>query len=177
MLKYRSNLKDEEVLIICNDRDLIEKIIKSIYKDFIFISILENLGQGDIICQNLLEELGLSIFQQKGNRNIKKYGIIINMEKDRYIDITGIKKEAIVFDFSRSDNFRSIKSSFLIEDITIKATKEFEKSELFPKKVLASLYEKLSSNRVEEFYSIYSRGNFYLLDEIMNSDNKLKGSI
>lgn len=181
MLEFRKNLREEEILIICKDENLTYEIIRLLHESFSFISILEkirleNIKCEDLICENILKDMGLSIFRQKDlSKSIKKYGIIINMEKDIYIDKNNIKKEAIILDYSNGHIFRHTKNNVLIEDITINS--RYKENSLISGELISSLHEKLNESSRESFHRIYSRGKLKTLEELINRANSLKGSI
>lgn len=176
MLDYKSKLREKEILIICKDQKWTCKIIKLLYKKFPFISILGNVGWGDSICEDILNDIGLSIFIEKDlSKSIKKYDIIINMEQDTDLNIGDIKKTTIIFDYSDSYQLRSGKNTLLIEDITI--NNKDQASSLLPKELISSLHENLNNSSKEDFHKIYSRGKLYTLDELVGSGNSLKGGI
>lgn len=172
----KRSLREKEVLIICNDKDLILDIIKLLYNDFLFISIFEDLVQGEEICEDILKDIGLSIFIQKDiNKTINKYGIIINMEKNIDINIDNIKKETIIFDFSGNFKFRNTKNKILIEDITIE--NKLVNNNLISNEITSSFIGKLDGDYRKSFYRIYSRGRYLTFDELINSKIQIKGSI
>ena len=176
-LRMNSLLSEKEVLIICRDRELGCRIIRTIYKDFPFISIVDEIEDQEDICEDILSDTGLSISAVNDlNRMIQNYGIIINVEKEIDIDIQAIKKSAIVFDFSKGSKFSTAKGYILIEDISINA-KDYKMPSLLPNEISSSLYKSLTGKEETRFYRIYSRGKLYTFDEIIKSKDALKGNI
>lgn len=177
ILKTKSFLTEEEVLIICKDKEIVFKIIMLIYKKFSFISILPDIEDGETICEEILNDIGLSVFSVKDiEKSIKNYGIIVNVEKELYIDVKKIKKNAIVFDFSNACEFRNEKNFILIEDINIKSSCD-NKTSLLPGEFTSSLYENLIGRDKIRFSEIYSRDKLYTLDELVKCKESLKGNI
>lgn len=177
ILKIKSFLIEEEVLIICKDKDIVFKIIMIIYEKFPFISILPNIEGGETIFEEILSDTGLSVFSVNDiDRSIKNYGIIINIEKYIDIELKMIKKDAIVFDFSNSHEFRNVKNCVLIEDISTEDIIDV-KSLLLPRELASSVYENLTGNDKARFSKIYSRDRLCTLDALIKSKESLKGNI
>lgn len=177
ILKDKNFLIEEEVLIVCKDKDIVSKIIMILYEKFSFVSILPNIEDGDNICEDILSDTGLSVFSVKDiDKSIKNYGIIINIEKEPYIDVKKIRKDAIVFDFSNSHEFRNEKNFMLIEDISIKYNCD-KKAPLLPMEFASSLYENLTGNDKVRFSKIYSGDRLYTLDALIKCKERLKGNI
>lgn len=177
ILKINSLLVEKEVLIICKDRKLVCEIITMIYKDFPFISIVDEIQDQEDICEEILSDTGLSISRVNDlNRMIQNYGIIINVEKSISISPESIKKSSIVFDFSKKGNFRTARGYILIEDISI-SDRDFKKPSLLPSEIPSSLYRSLTGKEEIGFCRIYSRGKLYTFDEIISPKDSLRGNI
>lgn len=175
--KTRSFLVEEEVLIICKDKELVSKIIGLIYEKFSFISILPDIEGGETICEEVLNDTGLSVFIINDiDRSIKNYGIIINVEKDLHIDGKKVKRNSIVFDFSDKHEFRNVRDCVLIEDIIIKDIGDTTTS-LLSREFTSSLYENLTKDNRVRFNKVDSRGKLCFLHEMGKCRESLKGNI
>lgn len=177
VLKINSLLMESEVLVICKDKELIYKIIKAIYKDFPFISIVNKIEIQEDIYEDILNDIGLSITRVNDlNKMIENYGIIINVEKDISISPKTIKKNSIVFDFAKNGDFRAAGGFILIEDVSI-SDREIKIPSLLPSEISSSLYRSLTSKKEIKFCRIYSRDKLYTFDEVIKFKGSLRGNI
>lgn len=174
----------EEVLIICGEKEQSIQLIKSLSEFLGFISIIgndENVLE-DIYVQ-ILEETGVSLFQPTNiERTIKKYNIIINLCEDLSFSLVNLRRKAILFDMSNSKQIsksgEEFKNSILINDInlSIKDTEIVSNQWLGPI-VSPGLYEFLMGDQKKEFYKVKWNGQYYFLKDFINSAIKLKGNI
>lgn len=176
-LMEKKNFIMKEVLIISKNKDILLHIINLLHEVSPFISIIPDKEDGENICEEILNNIGLSVFEIKDIGNsLKRYDIIINMEKNLEVSSKDVKKDAILFDFSDNQRFRNIKQCTLIEDIAITKDNHI-KASLLSKHLTSSLYENLTGKDNISFNSIYNRDEFYSLDEIIKDDESLKGNL
>lgn len=117
------NLQEEEILIISDEEMQAKEIIELLYDKVQFITLI---GQDKKNIKNvsdyILEKTGLSIFNSSNiGKILKNYAIIINFKDEIFIDTTKIRRDTLVFDFSRAKKFSHSKGRFIvIEDLMFK---------------------------------------------------------
>lgn len=174
----------EEVLIICGEKEQSIQLIKSLSEFLGFISIIgNNENVLEDIYGQILEETGVSLFQPTNiEKTIKKYNIIINLCEDLSFSLVNLRRKAILFDMSNSKKISKLgeefKNTILINDInlSIKDTEIVSNQWLGPI-VSPGLYEFLMGDQKKEFYKIKWNGQYYFLKDFINSAIKLKGNI
>ena len=161
----------EEVLIICGEKEQSIQLIKSLSEFLGFISIIgNNENVLEDIYGQILEETGVSLFQPTNiEKTIKKYNIIINLCEDLSFSLVNLRRKAILFDMSNSKQIS-------------KSGEEFKNTEIVSNQWLGpivspGLYEFLMGDQKKEFYKIKWNGQYYFLKDFINSAIKLKGNI
>ena len=166
--KIYKNLKEDlikkEVLIICDDKEIIFKTMKSISKNVVFISQTGcNKDEEKEIYDYILEEYGISLFFPNNiEKTINNYSIIINFLDKINFDISRIKKNSIIFDFSKDNDIWIDKGISAINDFIFNIN-NFQINTILLESLDIDIYQEdmlLSVNR--ENYSIKKYINSYI---------------
>lgn len=176
--------KNKEVLIIGDDEKETKEIIEAIYKEVGFVTITGPYSKdiADNIYETILEKTGLSIFYSKNiDKILKNYSIIINLIDDCSIDLSKIRKEAILFDFSASKDLkknRVEKGRAIIEDFIFKEKNlKIKESKYLPTSVFSSMYEELADLNRGDLMGFYIDNNIYSIEEFIDKNIKNKGKL
>lgn len=181
LLEY--DLQDKEILIISEDKEISKTIIREIAKDIKFITNLGcSLTDSEEIYEYILEETGLSLFHSSDISKIwGRYSIVINLSEDFKLEVSKIKRNAIIFDFgsrknldsNRKDNLlHSIKDfGFKLEDININRNKWLGDW------IRSDLYGALDGILPGEIKILYLEKDYYHIEDYVNSFIKLKGML
>jgi hypothetical protein len=177
----REDLGEKEVLILSEDKEILKKIIKGVSKDLKLITAIgyDNKYENEIY-EYILEETGLSLFCSSNiNKILGNYSIIINLMKDFNLDIEKIKRNCLIFDFSRESLAKkeARKSNkigdfvFQLEDTDINKMKWIEKD------VHSDLYESLNGNCEKDISYLSCENDYYTIGEYVNLFMKHRGKL
>lgn len=139
------SLQGEEVLIISDEEMEGKKTIELLYDKVQFITLIgedeENIKN---VWEYILQKTGLSIFNSKNIEKIlKNYAIIINFKDEIFIDTSKIKRDSLIFDFSRAKKFSNSRGRFVvIEDLMFEVKNMNIKENIWIDKLVPSyIYE------------------------------------
>lgn len=185
LLKHlNENSFENEVLIICGDKEKTLKLIKTIPEDLRFISIIgKNENVLEEIYEIILDETGISLFQPNNIENtIKDYNVIINLSDEGIIDFKSIRRKAIIFDLSSTKYLSKIiedsKHNIFINSISISIKdKDISKNIWVGEEVTPRVCELLIADECKEFSKIQWKNHNYSIKEFINKEIKIKGKI
>lgn len=170
------DLKNKEVLILCNDFEKTKNMIKQVAKEISFITVYgldEEVGEE--LYQFILEEIGLSIFNAKNYHNIiENYNIIINYLDELNLEKLNTKQNSIIFDFTTNKGkSQAIKDyGYDLKDMNIK------KSKWLNSVVDTGMIEFVlgeSIDNIKPKYVITADNNYYIFEEYIDLFIKIKG--
>ncbi len=170
------DLKNKEVLILCNDFEKAKNMIKQVAKEISFITVYgldEEVGEE--LYQFILEEIGLSIFNAKNYHNIiENYNIIINYLDELNLEKLNTKQNSIIFDFTTNKGkSQAIKDyGYDLKDMNIK------KSKWLNSVVDTGMIEFVlgeSIDNIKPKYVITADNNYYIFEEYIDLFIKIKG--
>jgi len=176
----KEDIREKEVLIICDDKEKIKRIIKHIANDLRFITAI---GYGkenyEDIYEAILEDTGLSIFHTSNiDRILENYSIIINLMDNVNIDFSKARRNCIIFNFSKGDFSRNTKRPAFIEGFGF----EFENLNIdaakwINNKINSSLFEGLMGDKTKKAKYIYAGKDYYTINDYINLYIKIKGKL
>lgn len=168
------DLGQKEVLILSDDKEVLRNTIKGISKDFKLITAIgyDNKYENEIY-EYILEETGLSLFYSSNiNKILGNYSVIINLINDFNLDFSKIKRNCLIFDFSKG---------FIIKDNTIEdfifELKDMNEVKWIENKVASNLYECLKTDDKEEIPYLQCGNDYYTVGEYINRFIKLRGNL
>lgn len=170
------DLRKKEVLIFCGEKDLTEEFIFNLSQDIKFITLVgQDLEIVETIRENILQATGLSIFHSKKiDRILKNYHIIINLSNNPLIDLNKIRRESLIFDFSRNKALKDLNHKFIIEDIIFH--KQNIKEDKYLKDGLPSaLYESFNKKEVKDLKGLLINDKVYNYQELITNKIRQKG--
>lgn len=176
-LKESSN--EKEVLILCDNKEVTKKIIKTISKSVRFITISGcDKNSNEEIYEFILEEIGLSLFYPYDiQRILENYNIIINFLDNLALDFSKVKRNCIIFDFSKNrvisnNRITAIEDfGFYIKDIGIKDSKWINN------KISTTLYEFLMGCMNHKSKYVFVKNQYYSIKDYVNLYLKVKGRL
>lgn len=173
VLEEDYNIK--ETLVICRDKGRLLELLQILSDHFKFLSIfgLQEVAQDEIYTE-IFESTGISVFQPvKIDRLIKTYNIIINFNDEIDFNISNVRNDVLIIDFSAKKPFKSIdKKGVVIEDINFEL--DFG-NKFIGNFVTPCLWENLNRDSGKTFNQIKVKDNFYNIEEIMKLKIRLKG--
>ncbi|WP_262429399.1 hypothetical protein [Paratissierella segnis] len=165
----------KETLVICKDKERLLELMQMLSDHFKFLSVfgLDEVGKNELY-EAILEATGISIFQPvQIDRLIKNYNIIINFNDEIDFNISNIRSDALIIDFSEKKPFNLVdKKGIIIEDINFELNIENEFIEKF---VSPPFLESLCEDWDKVFTRIKVKDSFYSIEEIIGLKVKLKG--
>jgi hypothetical protein len=165
----------KETLVICSDKERLLHLLQILSNYFKFLSVfgLDESIQ-DEIYEEILQSTGISIFQPVNiERLIKIYNIIINFNDEIDFDLSNIRNDVLIIDFSEKKPFNSLgKKGVIIKDINFQIGFE---NILLENYVSPSLLEGLNEDRGKIFAQINVVDSFYYVEEIIETRIRLKG--
>lgn len=185
LLKHlNENSFEDEVLIICGDKEKTVELIKMIPEDLRFISIIgKNEDILEEIYEVILEDTGISLFQPSNIENtIKDYNVIINLSNEVIGDFKSMRRKAIIFDLSSTKSLSKIigdyKHNIIINSISISIKNtDILKNIWVGEEVSPRVYELLMADKCKEFNKIQWKNHYYSINEFINKVIKIKGNI
>lgn len=174
------DIQEKEILIVCDDKDKAKKIVKKIAKDLKFITII-GYGQEnhEEIYEYILEETGLSLFYTLNiDRILENYSIIINLMDNVDIDFTKVRRNCIVFNFSKGNFSSNIKRPPFIEDFAFDLKDlGINSNEWLNSKSSSNLFESLIEIKTQNAKYIFAGNNYYSTKDYINLYMKIKGKL
>lgn len=177
--KRNESLENKEVLILCHDKDLARKTIRSIWDKLNFISLVNFHEPMMDVQEEIFEEIGISLYQPSIDKiNLKTYDIIINLYDGHVPNTSQARGSSVIFDFSMNKPFLELDMHFVIGDLNFRIDNEKQGiNDLIPHIIPSALYEELIGRKDESFYQIFANNNFHFLDNfISNFYIGIKGS-
>lgn len=172
----KEDLREKEVLILCDHKEKAKKIIKEVAKECRFITVYGfSEEEGEELYEYILEEIGLSIFHTKNLHSIiDNHSIIINfLDK---IDFKNIerKKHSIIFNFAtKGKGISSIKDyGYDLKDLGIKETKWI--GSIINTEILEFLLGEDSRN-IRPKYIMTKENNYFTFKEYIDLFFKIRG--
>lgn len=175
--KWKDDIIKEEILIVSSDKDEVLKMIYSICDEFSFISVLAlNDEDGQDVYEKVLDDLGISIYYpNRVNVSLKRYGLIINLEDDVFINLDQVKNKTIVIDFSERKPFSKV-NRYVIEDISIDISDfDLDDNPWIGKEICSDLSKAFSKGSYKEFNRIYKDNELLTIIDFLNQSLKIKG--
>lgn len=158
VLKYKKEKYKEEILILCEDCDLVYELICFISQDFKFISLLGiNKYEIEELYNKIFKEIGTPIFLPKDiKKNFKSTKILINfkeeLDEDLIYKFKYLNNDAILIDFSLNKPLLEIEGLEIITDLVFDLSKDMLKdNHLMDSEIRSILYESLYENKIEKF--------------------------
>ncbi len=147
--------------------------ILSNYFKFLSVFGLEESIQNEIY-EEILQSTGISIFQPVNiERLLKIYNIIINFNDEIDLDLSNIRNDVLIIDFSGKKPFNSLgKKGVVIKDINFQIGFE---NILLENYVSPALLEGLNENMGKIFAQINVMDSFYYVEEVIGTRIRLKG--
>lgn len=175
----KENPNEKEVLILCDNKEVTKETIKAIAKSVRFITISGcDKNSNEEVYEFILEEIGLSLFYPYDiQRILDNYNIIINFLDNLTLDFSKVKRNCIIFDFSKSrviSNNRIIAIEdfgFYIKDLGIKDNKWTNN------KISTSLYESLVGCTNHNTKYLFVKNQYYSIKDYVNLYLKVKGRL
>lgn len=170
-------LYKNDLLILCDDKKRLAEIIKILPKE---LNCIANVGiKEENLYEDILKETGVSIYEPyKIEKAIKNFHIIINYSEESIVDITKIRNEGLVLDFSSNRVFKGInklnKNIIYIEDFNYTSKL---KSKWIDRLVSSKLYEAIYGAGTSNFKQIYTEDNYWNLDDYIDSKIKKRGRL
>lgn len=166
-----------DLLIVCDDKARLLEIIKTLPKELNCIASLGILE--DDLYEDILKETGVSIYEpRRMEKAIKNFNIIINFSERTLLDISNIRNQGLVIDYSSNKTLQEVtklnKSIVYIEDLYFPSKLNSKWIEKF---ISSRLYETIYPGKIEEFGKIYSQASHFYLDEYINSKIKIRGRL
>ncbi len=169
------DLKQKEILIIGDDEELTKEVIESLHKEVRFITLVGDYENSiESISKYILEKTGLSVFYSKNILKIlKNYSIIINLKIKTCIDMSQLRRKAIVFDFSIGKVFsKSIdrrKEALIIEDFMFKANDlNIRENEWMGYLVSSYICEHFYLSKAIELEALVVNGSLYSIEDFVD---------
>lgn len=182
-LKYKKDIYEKEVLIICEENDLAYEIIKLVSYVFRFISLVgidkDNLED---LHDRIFEDIGISIFQPEDiKKTLKNTGIIINfsekIDEDLMAELRMPNKDTIIIDFSIKKPLLEFEDMDIITDLLFDMGENITCENPFIDKEISSIeYESLFKNRIERFNKVCINESVFL-NYNQSNKTKLKGRL
>lgn len=175
------DLVEKEVLILSKDKEILKKMIKGISKDLKLITAMgyDNKYENEIY-EYILEETGLSLFYSSNiNKILGNYSIIINLMNDFNLDVSKIKRNCIIFNFSeRSVVENEVRKFNKIDDLIfqLKDT-DVNETKWIAKDLYSDLYESLAGNSKHKVSYLSCGNNCYTIEEYVNLFIKHRGKL
>lgn len=182
--QLNENSFGDEVLIVCGDKEKTMQLIRTLPEDLRFISMIGN--NEDVleeIYETILDETGISLFQPSNiEHTIKDYNVIINLSDEAIWDFKSIRRKAIIFDLSNTKSLSKIveeyKNNIIINSISISIKDtDILKNYWLGEQVSPRVYELLMADEFKKFYRIQWKSHNYSIEELINSEIKIKGNI
>lgn len=179
---YKCLSKDSnsaDTLIICDNKEMLIDLITILSESINFFTIIGlELSEMDELYDEVFESTGVSVFQPKSiDKIIKNYGTIINVNNKIYFDMKEIRNQSVIIDFSRKKPFKHLENSkkniIYVEDIIFRVNSFNSWIETF---VQPELFESLGEGK-DKFSRIYTKGDYYLVEDFIKSEIKIKGRI
>lgn len=175
--KFRRNLREEEVLIISEDRSLCLKLIDEISSEFRFISVLGlDEQEGENLYEEVLESTGISVYLPQGkNISLNRYGLVINVLNKTIIDVDKINNRTIILDFGGRKLFEKA-NRYVIGDISLEIKGlGLAENPWISEEINSSLYECLFHGECRKYKRIYKGESLLTMDEFINQNPIIKG--
>lgn len=170
-------LHTNDVLIICSDKSRLVKIIKALPKE---VNCIANIGViEDNLYEDILEKTGVSVYEPyKIEKAIKNFHIIINYDEETLFDINKIRNQGIVLDFSNNRSLKGTvklnKNIIYIEDFNFPSRLESKWIDTF---ISSKLYEAIHCDEVEKYKQVYTKDQYWYLDEYIETKIKKRGRL
>jgi hypothetical protein len=173
----KEDVGDKEILVICDEKEMTKRIIKEVAKDFRFIAAIGCEEYNDEIYEYILEETGLSLFYPANiHKILSQYSIIINFTGELEFDISNAKRNAIVFNFSKTNLKDNKNRVYFIEDYGFDLKElGIKKPEWIDSKIPSSLFETLLGSENKSINYLVAGNNYYSIKDYVNSFIKVKG--
>ncbi len=173
----KDNLEEKEILIICDNKERMKKIIKGISRNVRFITAIGCEEDNEEIYEYILDETGLSLFYPSNiERILGNYSIIINLIDNLEINFSKVRRNCIIFDFVDGIYLDNKKSFFPIKDFAFNLNDlGINENRWIRGEVLSSLAESLICNNIEAVTYLYSQGKHYTIKDYVNSFIRVKG--
>lgn len=172
--------REKEILIICDNKDMSKKVIKSMAKDFRFITTVgTNKEEHDDIYNYILEETGLSLFYTSNiDKILENYKVIINFMDNVSMDFSRVKRNSLIFNFGRGKFPSNGKRPPFIEDFAYDANDlDIVDNKWLYNKIRTDLCEALVGNNLRKIGYLYAENRFYTVKEYVNLYTKIKGKL
>lgn len=166
-----------DLLIVCNHKDRLTEIIKILPKE---LNCIANIGVAEEnLYEDILNETGVSIYEPYIiEKAIKNFHIIINYCEEALFDISKIRNQGVVLDFSKNKSLKETeklnKNIIYIEDFNFITKLE---SKFIDKYMSSRLYESIYDSEVGEFRQVYTQESYVYLDEYINMKIKRRGRL
>jgi len=179
---YKCLSKDSnsaDTLIICDNKEMLIEIITILSESINFFTIIGLApSQMDELYDEVFESTGVSIFQPNSiEKIIKNYGTIINVNDKINFEMKEIRNQSVIIDFSRKKPFKYLENSkkniIYIEDVNFKVNSFNSWIETY---VQPELFESLGGEK-DRFSHIYTKNDYYLVEDYIKSEIKMKGRI
>lgn len=169
----------KDTLIICNDSTKLKYSIEILSEFINFITVYGvDKSIKDEIYTEILDTTGISIFQPNNlDKVIKNYGIIINFNDILDFNLSGIRNDALILDFSRKKHLKDLsnnKKNIIIEEVGFDIGM---KNSWILEPVNSSLLEGLDRQNQLIFSQVFTRNDFYFIKDFIDTEIKLRGRV
>lgn len=174
----KSNLQEKEILIISHDKEMTKEIIESISSDFSFITTTGcDQSEHEEIYKYILERTGLSLFYSSNvDRIVENYSIIINLIDNIKLDYSRIRKNCIIFDFSKNSSLSNRKRPPVINDFAFDINElEINNTEWISNRVDSGLYSSLCEKQKHKVRYLLSGKEYFSIKDYMEYFIRIKG--
>lgn len=178
------DLKEKEILIIGDDKELTKGIIESLYKEVRFITLAgDDEDTIEKISNYMLEKTGLSIFYSKKiDKILTNYSIIINLKDNYYLNTDKFRKKAIIFDCSISKWLKNKAAEdrriVIIEDFIFKIDYlNIRENEYISSLIPSYFYEQFNRLNSADFAGLSIGGEFYNIENFADYQIRIKGKL
>lgn len=169
----------KDTLIICSDRNTLKYSISILAELINFITVYGvDKSIKDEIYTEVFDTTGISIFQPNNlDKVIKNYGIIINFNDILDFNLSNIRNDALILDFSRKKPLKRLssnKKNIIIEEFGFEIGM---KSPWIIEPLNSSLLEGLDRQNQHLFSQVFTRNDFYFTKDFINTEIKLRGRV
>ncbi|EOC99776.1 hypothetical protein [Caldisalinibacter kiritimatiensis] len=169
------NLKEQEVLIINDDLQYEEELIRDLALELKYLSVYgENEEYMHELSDKILISTGLSIHIVRGlEGKLSKYNIIINFKDNIELNVKDIKRKAIIFDLSKKNSLRKLvdkrKDVIIITDFMLKKPSNIRcdiSDYSFEQDIPSHIYETMKNVNSRDFKRVVIRDKSYTIKQV-----------
>lgn len=169
----------KDTLIICSDINKLKLLVTTLSEHINFITV-HGIDKSikDEVYEDIFDTTGISIFQPNNlDKVIRNYGTIINFNEILDFNLSNIRNDALILDFSRKKPLRKLpnnKKNIIIEEIGFKIG---IKSSWILEPIDANLLEGFDSKSEKRFSQVFTKNDFYFIRDFINTEIKLSGRV